>query len=109
MKQTEAQILLQVHLKELGMATIPEYRFDPERNWHADLACLEHRILFECDGGQFKGGHKRGIALEQDYEKQNEAQAQGWRIFRFTNRQILTGAAYDYMKKFRVPFLWGEK
>lgn len=95
---TEAQMLLQEHLKELGIKTVPEYRFDPERKWRADLASIEHRILFECDGGMFRGGHKRGMALEKDYEKQNEAQAQGWKIFRFTNRQILTGSAYDWMK-----------
>jgi very-short-patch-repair endonuclease len=99
MKQTAAQILLAVHLKELGIATIPEYRFDPERQFRFDLASLEFRVGFEVDGGMFRGGHKRGEALEGDYEKQNEAQLQGWKIIRFTNRQVLTGQAKEFMKK----------
>lgn len=96
----EAQTLLGLQLKDLGLETIAEYPFDPERKWRADLACLERRWLFECDGGMFSGGHKRGEALEADYEKQNCAQLQNWKILRFTNRQVLTGEAKAFIKKY---------
>jgi very-short-patch-repair endonuclease len=103
MKLTQAQILLRVHLEELklGYPIEQEYKFDPERNYRADLAIPDARLLFECDGGAFRGGHRRGRALEADYERQNRAVLAGWRILRFTNQQILTGEA----KQFLVEFL----
>lgn len=99
-RMTEAQILLQKHLEELGIKTVAEYRFDSERNWRFDLADLEHRLAFELDGGIFQGGHTRGAALEKDYEKQNVAQLSGWRILRFTNRQAMKGEAKQFLAKY---------
>lgn len=97
-KRTEAQILLGIHLAELGIETIAEYRFDTERLFRFDLADPERKLGFEVDGGMFRGGHKRGVALEADYAKQNLAQLQGWKILRFTNREVLTGKAKDFLK-----------
>lgn len=94
---TEAQTLLQVHLAELGIETVPELRFAPPRRWRFDLACERLRIAFECDGGQFKGGHRRGKALMADYEKQNVAALLGWKLLRFTNSFILDGSAKVFL------------
>ena len=44
---TEAQTLLQVHLVELGIKTVPEFRFDPERKYRFDLANEQLQIGFE--------------------------------------------------------------
>jgi very-short-patch-repair endonuclease len=99
MKRTPAQLLLGVHLKELKLGHIEyEYRFNPERKWRADLAIPDKRLLFECDGGAFKGGHRRGVALGADYERQNWAQMAGYRILRFTNAQVLSGWAKEFVK-----------
>jgi very-short-patch-repair endonuclease len=98
MKLTIAQELLRTHLQELGYEVECEYQFCAERKWRADLAIPAIRCLFECDGGQFNGGHRRGIALEADYERQNKAQIDGWRILRWTNRQILKGEALAWLK-----------
>ena len=103
MKQTEAQVLLAIHLSELGIQTVAEYRFDPERQWRFDLCDLEQRLAFEVDGGMFRGGHRRGEALEDDYEKQNCAILQGWRILRFTNRDVLSGKAKEFIAKYLGP------
>jgi very-short-patch-repair endonuclease len=102
---TPAQVLLGKHLKEL-LKTLGdweieyEYRFDPERRWRADIAIPAYRLLFECDGGQFHGGHKRGHALSADYERQNHAVLAGWRILRFTNQQVLSGEAKAFLKEY---------
>jgi very-short-patch-repair endonuclease len=97
---TAAQMLLRTHLIELGYKDVEsEYQFCLDRKWRADLAIPSLRILLECDGGQFRGGHRRGLALERDYEKQNRAQMEGWRILRWTNRQILTGEAFNWLKE----------
>lgn len=97
--QTWMQILLCTHLKELGIETIAEYQFYPERKWRADLACLDRRLLFEADGGKWHGGHRRGKALEDDYERQNTAILLGWRLLRFTNEQIMSGWAREFVKR----------
>jgi very-short-patch-repair endonuclease len=100
-RQTEAQILLAIHVRELGVTDLKaEFRIDPARQWRADLALPAYRILIECDGGMHTGGHKRGAALEDDYDKQNSAQMLGWRILRFSNRQVLCGEAKEFLWKF---------
>jgi len=93
-----AKKLLCIHLKELGFQHIEtEYRFYADRNWRADIAILDSRILIECDGGMWTGGHKRGKALEDDYDKQNVAQMLGWRILRFSNSEVLNGKAKEFI------------
>ena len=97
MKLTPAQRLLRTHLLELGVATTPEHEFCPGRKFRFDLASEALRIGFECDGGQWSGGHMRGKELERQYEKDRLAQLMGWRIFRFTNRQIMNGDAKEWL------------
>ncbi len=99
---TEAQILLGLHLKELygpmcGQLKF-EYVFDPERKFAFDVYSPYMNIGFECDGGQFTGGHMRGKAIEQQYEKDRLAQIKGFKVFRFTNREILCGEAKQWLK-----------
>ena len=93
---TEAQELLRIHLKELGVETVPEYRFHPERRWRFDLASLEHRIGFECNG-HFAGKH--GTGWSEESEKLNTAQMMGWRVLSFHNRDVLKGKAKAWLKE----------
>lgn len=97
MKLTQAQLLLTIHLKELGLEFELEPRVCPERRWRADIGIPSLRVLIECDGGLWSGGHKRGASLEDDYDKQNVAQAWGWRILRFSNQQVLDGRAKAFI------------
>ena len=71
-----------------------EYRFDPERQFRFDLASVEHRIGFECNG-HFQGKHGRGWS--NDAEKLNLAQMQGWRVLVFSNRDVLCGNAKAFL------------
>lgn len=96
-QQTEAQILLKIHLAELGIETVPEYRFDPERNFRFDLAALKEKIGIECNG-HWQGKH--GSGWSEGFEKLNLAQAQGWKVFVFHNRDALTGKAKEFMRNF---------
>jgi very-short-patch-repair endonuclease len=104
-KLTEAQLLLGFHLEELGFREITyEYQFNMDRKWRADVYTTGTQIwrgqmLFECDGGKFRGGHRRGLALEADYERQNWAIANGFAIYRFTNEQVLTGKAKAWIQE----------
>jgi len=96
---TEAQILLAVHLAELGIKTVPEYRFDIERQFRFDLADVKNMVAFECNG-HWQGRH--GSAWSEGFEKLNLAQAQGWIVFVFHNRDVLTGKAKEFCKKHLV-------
>lgn len=98
-KRTIAQELLLKHLRELGAWHDYrwEYRFHLDRRYRFDIADMTCKIGYECDGGQFSGGHMRGKALEQQYEKDRLAQMLGWRVMRFTNRQILNGEAKAWL------------
>jgi very-short-patch-repair endonuclease len=101
--KTPAQILLSIHLREIGFQNLrAEFRFCPSRQWKADWLAVFANVeyLFECDGGKFTGGHRRGQALEDDYERQNWANVNGFILLRFTNEQILNGQAQKWLKEF---------
>ena len=103
-KLTAQQVLLGVHLAELGLVHEFEYRFLPDRKFRFDVYVPELRLGIEVDGGMW-GGHRRGAAIEQDNEKINLAQANGFMCLRFTNRQIESGEA----KSFIAKHILGEK
>jgi very-short-patch-repair endonuclease len=98
-KLTMAQRLLLGHLRAIGLwhDYRVEYPFAEGRRFRFDIADMTSRIGYECDGGQWSGGHMRGKALESQYEKDRLAQILGWKVFRFTNRQILNGEAKAWM------------
>jgi len=94
-KLTEAQILLRTHLREIFRPdrVVVEYPFILGRRFRLDVAVPMRRLGFECDGGYWGRGHRHGLAIEKDYEKQNLSLFHHWRVFRFTNRQVLNGDA----------------
>jgi very-short-patch-repair endonuclease len=71
-----------------------EFVFHPTRRWRFDFAWPEFKVAAEIDGGQWSNGrHVRGYGFEGDAEKLNAAQELGWRVFRYTARQVLGGVA----------------
>jgi very-short-patch-repair endonuclease len=98
-KQTLQQVLLCIHLKELGFETVTELQFCEGRRWRFDIACPDERLAFEVSGGNWTGGHKRGLEQESEYDKLNTAQMLGWRVLQYTNRQVTSGEARDFVKK----------
>lgn len=53
-----------------------------------------------CRGsGKVAGGHTSGQGFEDDHEKINEAQAMGWRVYRFTPEVIKRGEAVGFIQK----------
>jgi hypothetical protein len=98
-KQTPAQILLGIHLAELGFRVTAEHYFC-ERDWRFDWADQKAKLAFECNGGMWTGGHRRGKRIEQENDKLNTATALGWKVFVFTNAQILDGRAKAFLSEF---------
>ena len=65
---------------------VPEHRFC-ERRWRFDYAWRIAHVAVEIDGGQWKAGGGRHNT-DADREKLNEAAAYGWRVLRFSHRQL---------------------
>jgi very-short-patch-repair endonuclease len=98
-KLSEAQTLLLMHLSELGLQCFPEYTFHSTRKWRFDVFLPEANVGIELDGGMFSGGHRHSAAIEKDHEKSNTATMMGIRCLRFTNRQVLSGAAKEFVQE----------
>lgn len=101
-------------LDEQGYPYVRQWRFHPIRRWRFDFALghspapvahaqgktLERmKLAIEVEGGQFTGGHKRGKAADSDTEKFNEATLRGWRVLRFTTRQVMSGEAWPVIHR----------
>lgn len=85
-----------------------EYRFHETRMWRADLCWPNDwpRLIVEIEGGAWiQGRHTRGAGFVGDMEKYNEAAIMGYRLLRFTPKQVKTGEALQVLERF---FL-GEK
>lgn len=68
---------------------VAEHRFHPVRRWRFDLAIPSRMVAIEVDGGVWSGGrHSGGAGQIKDMEKHNHAAMLGWRILRFTPRQM---------------------
>jgi len=71
-----------------GLGRIPQqqYRFSPTRKFRADFAWPDKKLIVEVDG--FGGGHQMNWRLAADHERQNHAVELGWRVLRYTSRQL---------------------
>jgi very-short-patch-repair endonuclease len=115
-KVSEEQILLRLHLKELGFDSLYEWEFEPTRHWRGDIVVHSHKLIIEIDGGQFSGGHRTGFISkkvrerarrrgtipqtpqEEDFDKVNTATMLGWRVLHFTPQQVSDGRAKAFIQ-----------
>lgn len=75
-----------------------EFRFHPSRKWRFDYAWPALSVAVEVEGGAFVGGrHTRGVGYLKDLEKYNTATVLGWKVLRFTPRQIADGTALNVL------------
>jgi hypothetical protein len=85
-------------------APATEYRFIPGRQFRADYAWLEQKLIVERQGGLFsqderaKRAHAMPLKILRDYEKSNLAQLAGWTYLQFTPEQLDKGAALAVIK-----------
>lgn len=96
-KLTNSQRLLGIHLDELGVTFEREHKFFADRDWRLDLILPDYRIAVEVSGGKWHGGHRRGDAQDDEYDKINYAQMKGWRVLQFTNDQVDCGYAKEFI------------
>jgi hypothetical protein len=96
-KLTPAQILLGMHLEELGLEPEFEAALCPGRRFRFDVVCRKQKLAIEIDG-HYQGKH--GAGWGADHEKQNMATMLGWRVLRFSNRAVENGSAKQFVAKY---------
>lgn len=106
-----AEILLGIHMDELGIKYETQYRFDEARRWKADFFIPSENLLIEVDGGAgyFKnpkgqvirgGRHNRKEGYEDDCRKLNAAALKhGFTVVRFTSGMVSTGEAKKFLSE----------
>jgi very-short-patch-repair endonuclease len=96
----EEDLFAQIRIKRLPLPE-REYRFFAHRQWRFDFAWSDPKIMLavEVEGGAYAGGrHTRGTGFENDAEKYNFATLLGWRLLRFTAKQIKNWSAVGEIK-----------
>ena len=98
--KNDAPDLLAVHLAELGLEFIREFKFYQDRKWRADFYLPEHSVLIEVDGSVWANGrHNRGAGFVADMEKTNYAAMLGFKVLRCPTEQVLKGEAKAWIAK----------
>ena len=64
-------------------------RQHPVGRFIVDFACVPLRLVIEIDGGV----HERDDVVLNDHHRQQEIEALGWTVIRFTNADALTDPA----------------
>jgi len=102
----EANILLEIHLEELGLGFVQEFQFHPKRKWRFDYLVQQGysndpaHVAVEIEGAVWtQGRHTRGSGYSKDLEKYREAAAMGYRVYRFSTSEILDGTAREFLKE----------
>jgi very-short-patch-repair endonuclease len=73
---------------------VREYAAIPGRKFRFDFCFKPERLLVEINGGTFSGGsHGRGVGINRDYEKNNLAVINNWRVLSFDTKQVKSGEA----------------
>ncbi|HNT51905.1 MAG TPA: hypothetical protein PK344_14735 [Syntrophorhabdaceae bacterium] len=73
-----------------------EYPFHPERKWRIDLCWPDVKLAVEIEGGAFLyGRHNRPASFIKDIEKYNALTLAGYRLLRFTPKQLANGEAQE--------------
>ena len=80
---TEAEKLLWYHLRDRRFFSVKFRRQHPLGPYITDYACIEHKLVIECDGGQ------HGIQIEKDATRTQFLEKIGYKVVRFWNNDIL--------------------
>ena len=81
---TDAEALLWYHLRDRRLSDHKFRRQRPVGPYFADFACIEAKLIVGLDGGQ----HADAVVYDEDRTRFMEAQ--GYRVLRFWNNEVLT-------------------
>lgn len=94
-------VIVRAFFRECGLPTpLEEYQFHPDRKWRFDFAFPFEKVALEVDGGIWiGGGHNRGAQLKKTWEKENEANAIGWHIFKCEPKDLCSKSVVEFLKR----------
>lgn len=101
-KSDEAATKFKLACKDRGIPLpVREFRFAaPERDWEADFAWPEERVILEVEGGAWAGGrHTRGSGYLEDMTKYNAMTLRGYRLVRCTPQTLNAVETLDMIEK----------
>lgn len=84
-KQTEAEAVLWAQLRNRQLAEVKFRRQHPINTFVVDFSSLEQKLVIEIDGGH----HNEQVNIDRDTERTIQLNAQGCRVLRFWNNDIL--------------------
>jgi len=93
------------HIKVAGLPKpMGQFKFAQSigRRWSVDFAWPTQKIVVEIEGGIWRrggGAHTHPMNVLRDIEKYNALALMGYRLFRFSDRELKDGSAIEMMKK----------
>ncbi|MEZ5691169.1 MAG: hypothetical protein R3D71_05855 [Rickettsiales bacterium] len=94
------ELVLASNLKSYNIPFEEEYKFHPGRRWRFDFAFPDRKLAVEVEGGiHGYGRHNRPQGYINDMEKYNAATSLGWKLLRFTTKQVKVGLAVLEIRK----------
>lgn len=97
--ELEATFILQLHERRV-IGWEREYRFHPTRRWRFDFAWRVEGVAVEIEGGTYVNGrHTRGEGFARDCEKYNAAAILGWKVLRFTEKEVNDWSAIETLQQ----------
>ncbi len=81
---TDAERLLWMKLRRKQLKGLQFYTQKPIGNFIVDFYCPKVKLIIELDGGQ----HYTEEGIEKDKARDNDLQKQGFRVLRFSDREI---------------------
>ena len=70
------------------------------RKWRCDFAWPDRRLIVEVEGGVYtQGRHTRGSGFTKDLEKYNALTEAGWKVLRFSRREVTSGEALNVIQR----------
>ena len=95
----EDELLAQLKLLKVKKP-VREYRFSNTRRFRFDFAWPQEKVACEVQGGIWVGGrHNRGKGYENDCDKLNLCQLDGWLLLYVTTTHIARGDAAELIRK----------
>jgi len=82
---TDAELKLWQELRAHRLEGLGFRRQMPIKNYIADFACVEHKLIVEVDGSH----HAEGEQLIHDEKRAADLKEKGWTVIRFWNDDVL--------------------
>lgn len=113
-KRSSLERLFLALWKTFGMVKVraepvEQFQFHPTRNWRFDFAWPDAKVAVELEGGTWsrrKMAHNTGAGIQRDIEKYNAAVVEGWRVFRYTTKDLESRPALVIQEVANEVYRW---